>query len=256
MKRTLTGFTLAACLLTTAALSDSYAQKKPAAQPKLGQAAAAAKPADEEALKAELAEVLKLDAATRVERLTAFVKANPDSPQTLRAQELLASARAALGDEKLRAGDHSAGIELFRAAVAEAPATMSDKLFVEVIAQLPANLYMLGDRGRGARTGARGRGARRRERDAPALGRLLLLRHRAARRGRAPRAGGRPAEARDVGRTPGARRGAPLLAPARRGRRGVRARRGTRPAERLVAPHAGRAEACDGQGGRGRRALP
>ncbi len=148
MKRTLTGFTLAACLLTTAALSDSYAQKKPA-PPKLKPAAAKPNPVDEEALKAELAEVLKLDAATRVERLTAFVKANPDSPQTLRAQELLASARAALGDEKLRAGDHSGGIELFRAAVAEAPVTMSDKLFVEVIAQLPANLYVLGDRGAG-----------------------------------------------------------------------------------------------------------
>lgn len=150
MKRTLTGFTLAACLLTTAALSDSFAQKKPAPQTgKAKPAAAKPKPADEEALKAELAEVLKLDAATRVERLAAFVKANPDSPQTLRAQELLASARAALGDEKLRAGDHLAGIALFRAAVAEVPAAMSDKLFVEVIAQLPANLYMLGDRGAG-----------------------------------------------------------------------------------------------------------
>src|SRR5215203_4027908 len=103
MKRTLSSFTLAACLLTTAALSDSYAQRKPAPKPK----PAAARPADEDALKAELDGVLKLDAAARVERLTAFVKANPDSPQTLRAQELLTSARAALGDEKIRAGDHA-----------------------------------------------------------------------------------------------------------------------------------------------------
>src|SRR5215203_3753221 len=148
MKRTLSSFTLAACLLTTAALSDSHAQKKPA--PQTGKAKpAAAKPADEVALKAELDEVLKLDAATRVERLTAFIKANPDSPQTLRAQELLVVARASLGDEKLRAGDHAAGIELFRAAVREAPAAMSDKLFAEVIAQLPANLYVLGNRGAG-----------------------------------------------------------------------------------------------------------
>lgn len=149
MKRTLTSFTLAVCLLTTAALSDSYAQRKPAPTGKAKPAAVKPKPADEEALKAELDEVLKLDAATRVERLTAFVKANPDSPQTLRAQELLVGARAALGDEKLRAGDHAAGIELFRAAVAEAPAAMSDKLFAEVLAQLPANLYMLGNRGPG-----------------------------------------------------------------------------------------------------------
>ncbi|HEX8291971.1 MAG TPA: hypothetical protein VF570_09465, partial [Pyrinomonadaceae bacterium] len=152
MKRTLSSFTLAACLLTTAAPSDSFAQRKPAAQGGKGKPAAsrpkpaAGKPAGEDALKAELDELLKLDAAARVERLTAFVKANPDTPQTLRAQELLTSARAALGDQKLRAGDRAAAGELFRAAVAGAPASMSDKLFAEVLAQLPANLYVLGER--------------------------------------------------------------------------------------------------------------
>jgi tetratricopeptide (TPR) repeat protein len=148
MKRTFTGFTLIAFLTLTAV--PSFTQRKPAA-PKLKPAAAkpAANPADEDALKAELDGVLKLDAAARVERLTAFVRANPDAPQTLRAQELLTSARAALGDEKLRAGDHAAGIELFRAAVKEAPARMSDKLFAEVLAQLPANLYVLGERDAG-----------------------------------------------------------------------------------------------------------
>src|ERR1044071_1502284 len=119
MKRILSSITFAACLLMTAALSDPFesaAQKKPAqegkqkpaaSKPKTPAAKPAAQPADEDALKAELDEILKLDAAARVERLTAFVKANPDSPQTLRAQELLASARAALGDEKLRAGDRA-----------------------------------------------------------------------------------------------------------------------------------------------------
>src|SRR5919205_107832 len=76
-------------------------------------------------------------------------KAKPAPPQTLRAREFLTSARAALGDEKLRAGDRAAGVELFRAAVKEAPAEMSDKLFAEVIAQLPANLYVLGERDAG-----------------------------------------------------------------------------------------------------------
>ncbi|MFL6257363.1 MAG: tetratricopeptide repeat protein, partial [Pyrinomonadaceae bacterium] len=150
MKRTFIGFTLSAFLTLTAAAV--VAQRKPAPQkpkPAAAKPAPAAKPADEDALKAELDEVLKLDAATRVERLTAFVKANPDSPQTLRAQELLTSARAALGDERLRAGDRAAGIELFRTAVAEAPATMSDKLFAEVVSQLPANLYVLGERDAG-----------------------------------------------------------------------------------------------------------
>ena len=154
MKRTFSSFTLAILLLATTAALTSHAQRKPAgskpsAQKGKGKAAPkapAAKPADEDALKAELDEVLKLDAATRVERLQAFLKANPETPQTLRAQELLTSARAALGDERLRGGDRAAGIELFRAAVAEAPAEMSDKLFAEVIAQLPANLYVLGER--------------------------------------------------------------------------------------------------------------
>ena len=151
MRRTLSSLAVAACLLLTAALSDSsFAQKKPAqsgkGKPKPAAPRPAAKPADEDALKAELDEVLKLDAAARVERLTAFVEANPDAPQTLRAQELLASARAALGDEKLRGGDRAAGMELFRAAVGEAPAQMSDKLFAEVLAQLPGNLYVLGER--------------------------------------------------------------------------------------------------------------
>ncbi|HEX8187011.1 MAG TPA: tetratricopeptide repeat protein, partial [Pyrinomonadaceae bacterium] len=152
MKRTFTSFALAACLMLTAAPSDSHAQRKPAppklkpaaAKPK--PAAAKPKPAGEDALRAELDEVLKLDAAGRVKRLTAFVEANPDSPQTLRAQELLTSARAALGDEKLRGGDRAAGAALFREAVAGAPAVMSDKLFAEVLAQLPANLYVLGER--------------------------------------------------------------------------------------------------------------
>ncbi|MDT5296686.1 MAG: hypothetical protein QOJ76_3566, partial [Acidobacteriota bacterium] len=129
----------------TAQTGKAKATTTNAAKPK----ASAAKPADGDALKAELDEIVKLDAATRVERLRAFVKENPDSPQTLRAQELLTSARAALGDERLRGGDRAAGVELFRAAVTDAPAAMSDKLFIEVVAQLPANLYVLGERDAG-----------------------------------------------------------------------------------------------------------
>ena len=147
MRRTLSAFTLATLLTLTAA---AVAQRKPPAQSGKGKPAAgkakAAKPADEDALKAELDEVVKLDAASRVERLEAFVRANPDSRQTLRARELLTSARAALGDERLRGGDRAAGVALLRAAVAQAPDRMSDKLFAEVVAQLPANLYVLGER--------------------------------------------------------------------------------------------------------------
>ncbi|HYE13339.1 MAG TPA: tetratricopeptide repeat protein [Pyrinomonadaceae bacterium] len=118
--------------------------KAPAAKPK---ASPAAKPTGEEALKAELAEIVKLaSAAERVERLKSFLKANEKSPLRPKAQELLTSARAALGDERLRSSDRAGGIELFRAAVLEAPAEMPDKLFFEVVSQLPANLYVLGER--------------------------------------------------------------------------------------------------------------
>ncbi|MET0625018.1 MAG: hypothetical protein ABW250_18875 [Pyrinomonadaceae bacterium] len=154
MKRTLSSFTLAILLSATAATiivaqqGKSPAAKTPAQKGKARPApkTTPAKPADEEALKAELDEIVRLEASARVERLKAFVKANPDTPQTLRAQELLTSARAALGDERLRAGDRAAALELFRAAVSEAPAGMSDRLFAEVVSQLPGNLYVLGER--------------------------------------------------------------------------------------------------------------
>ncbi|HEX8559535.1 MAG TPA: tetratricopeptide repeat protein [Pyrinomonadaceae bacterium] len=152
MRRTLHSLSFALLLAASVALTAGAQRKSPAqgakgkARPAAGKSKPAARPADADALKAELDEIVKLDAAARVERLTAFVKANPETPQTLRAQELLTSARAALGDERLRSSDRAAGIELFRAAVAEAPAAMSDRLFAEVVAQLPANLYLLGER--------------------------------------------------------------------------------------------------------------
>jgi tetratricopeptide (TPR) repeat protein len=146
-------------ILLLALAGVAAAQRKPAAQgakkPAAARPKASAKGAGgEDAQKSELEEIVKTDdagralhsAAERVERLQAFVKDHPNSAQLLRAEELLTSARAALGDEKLRGGDRAAGVELFRAAVAEAPEGMSDKLFAGVVSQLPANLYVLGER--------------------------------------------------------------------------------------------------------------
>ncbi|HEX3560017.1 MAG TPA: tetratricopeptide repeat protein [Pyrinomonadaceae bacterium] len=162
MKRVLSSFACVLLLLTLLGRADAQrkpASAKPAAQTVKETAgrpkAPAAKGArGEDAQKSELDEIVKLDdaghlklsAAERVERLEAFIKDHPDSTQLLRARELLTSARAALGDERLRGGDHAAGVELFRAAVGEAPEGMSDKLFLEVVSQLPANLYVLGER--------------------------------------------------------------------------------------------------------------
>src|SRR5438270_10926120 len=139
-------------LLSLVCAVETRAQRKPPAQAgskttgAARQKSSAQKSAGEDALKSEIDEIAKLGPAERVERLQAFVKEHAGSPSLLRAPELLTSARAALGDEKLRGGDRAEGIELFRAAVAEAPSAMSDKLFDGVISQLPANLYLLGER--------------------------------------------------------------------------------------------------------------
>ncbi|HEU4596129.1 MAG TPA: tetratricopeptide repeat protein [Pyrinomonadaceae bacterium] len=141
-------FKISAALLLLLIIGvNASAQRKPAKAKTAAKPPAAKKePASEDARKAELDEIVKLAPEERIERLKAFIKADPASPLALRAREFLTSARAAFGDEKLRTNDRLAGAELFRRAVAEAPAEMSDKLFVEVVAQLPANLYVLGER--------------------------------------------------------------------------------------------------------------
>jgi tetratricopeptide (TPR) repeat protein len=98
----------------------------------------------EEASKAELEALLKLPVAERIERLHAFIATNPRASLKARATEQLVSAHAALGDERLQARDATGGIELFKQAVALAPADMSDKLYYEIVSQLPANLFLRG----------------------------------------------------------------------------------------------------------------
>ncbi|HYG11807.1 MAG TPA: hypothetical protein VD835_17805 [Pyrinomonadaceae bacterium] len=138
-----------ACLLilfASLAAGATVAQKKPAGK----SSRAAAQPArgrvtrGEEVLKAELEALLKLPAAERIEGLRAFLEANPRSSLKTRATEHLVSAHAALGDERLQAQDAGGGVKLFKQAVALAPAEMSDKLYYEVVSQLPANLFLRG----------------------------------------------------------------------------------------------------------------
>ncbi|HEV7905366.1 MAG TPA: tetratricopeptide repeat protein [Pyrinomonadaceae bacterium] len=122
------------------------------AQKKTGKGARAAQPTakssgakkGDDAAKDELEALLKLPVAERVERLRAYLAADPPASLKARATEQLVSAHAALGDERLQAGDAAGGIELFKQAVALAPADMSDKLYYEVVSQLPANLFLRG----------------------------------------------------------------------------------------------------------------
>lgn len=85
--------------------------------------------------------------AKRIKALRKFVENFPKSEEIVRAQELMVSARAQLGDEKLQAGETEKGLEFFRLAVTEAPKPMSEKLFADVILQFPSNLFFRGQRG-------------------------------------------------------------------------------------------------------------
>lgn len=131
-------FLIISCLFTGAA----SAQKRKTTGKPAGSSTAAVDKADKD----ELDALLDLAPAERIEKLKAFIAAHPRSTLKMRAQELIVSARAALGDEKLKAGDAAGGIEQFRLALAEAPQGMSDKLFVEVLAQIPSNLFLRGER--------------------------------------------------------------------------------------------------------------
>ncbi|MGI8786864.1 MAG: tetratricopeptide repeat protein [Pyrinomonadaceae bacterium] len=86
------------------------------------------------------------DLPERIAALRKFVEDFPASKEMLRASELLVSTRAALGDEKLQAGETEKGIELFKLAVSDAPKPVSDKLFTEVVSQIPTNLFFRGER--------------------------------------------------------------------------------------------------------------
>lgn len=82
----------------------------------------------------------------RITLLKAFIANHPTSVALPRAHELLVVARAMLGDKKLQAGDAEGGIELFRAAIAEAPNDVPDRLFIDIISRIPLNLFFRGQR--------------------------------------------------------------------------------------------------------------
>jgi Flp pilus assembly protein TadD len=101
-------------------------------------------PAKAAELKSKLEEILKLPAWERIAELQDFIELDLPDDLADRATEHLVSAEAAYGDERLQAGDATRGVALFRQAVALAPDEMSDKLFFEVVSQLPANLVLRG----------------------------------------------------------------------------------------------------------------
>lgn len=90
---------------------------------------------------------LVLPVAERVVKLKEFLDTHPDSKERARAIEYLVSAHAAVGDQKLKSGDSTGGIEHLLRAINEAdPAATADNLFTGVITQIPTNLYLRGER--------------------------------------------------------------------------------------------------------------
>ncbi len=96
--------------------------------------------------KAELDALAKLPLTERIEKLKAFIETHPRSALKPFATELIISAHASLGDDKLKAGDIVGGLQQIELAITESPEKMSDRLFLKVVSQLPLNLYLRGQR--------------------------------------------------------------------------------------------------------------
>ncbi|HEY6122089.1 MAG TPA: TPM domain-containing protein [Pyrinomonadaceae bacterium] len=103
-------------------------------------------PVDDDAEAEEVELTLTLPFEARVTKLKDFLATHPRSKVRAHATELLISAYAALGDQKLRGGDVPGGTELLFLAIDQAPPNMSEKLFTGVIAEIPLNLYLSGER--------------------------------------------------------------------------------------------------------------
>jgi tetratricopeptide (TPR) repeat protein len=84
------------------------------------------------------------NAAERIAALQRFIANFPQSTEKIKAQELIVSARAAIGDEKLRLSETESGVELFKLAVKDVPQPISDKFFSEILLQFPTNLFWRG----------------------------------------------------------------------------------------------------------------
>ena len=106
---------------------------------------------DDDAESEEVELTLALPLEERVAKLKSLIEKRPMSKSRPRATELLVSAHAALGDERLKKGDSTGGIEHLMLAIANAPVNPTERLFSGVISQIPMNLYLRGERGAATR---------------------------------------------------------------------------------------------------------
>ena len=126
------------------------APKKPAAKPVAKPVAAATPKIDPAKEKASFdAAVAETTASAKAELLVKFLASYPKSEFKIRAEESLAGARAAMADESMTAGDTEIAIRLFKLAIENAPKPYNERLFSEVIATIPANVYWRGHKAEG-----------------------------------------------------------------------------------------------------------
>ena len=132
--------------VTTTSVKVEKAKEKPAAPAKSSKSTYVNTPEDDADESEEVELVLTLPLAERVAKLKEFLDAFPNSKSKPRAIELLVSTYASLGDLKLKDGDHEGGLRNLLLAISEAPTSISDKLYSGVVAQVPSNLYLRGER--------------------------------------------------------------------------------------------------------------
>ena len=124
-------------------------KKPPAAAPKSTpvKQKTAAEIAEQDADESEEVELtLTKPLPERAVKLREFLDTHPESKSRPRAIELLISTHAGLGDQKLKNGDIGGGIEQMMHAIDEADPGIPENLFAGVIAQIPTNLYLRGER--------------------------------------------------------------------------------------------------------------
>lgn len=85
-------------------------------------------------------------AGDRVAALQKFLTDFPESEHRTAAQELIASSRVLLAEEKLLSGDRVGAAELYKLVIEEAPKPFTNQMFRESIAAIPATLFWRGAR--------------------------------------------------------------------------------------------------------------
>ncbi|MEQ1922727.1 MAG: tetratricopeptide repeat protein [Pyrinomonadaceae bacterium] len=129
-------------LLSFSAFSQAAKPKSTPLKPKPKPTATPTKKPDEKTAWDKAAAIE--GAAERVKALQKFNETYPKSTRRGEAIEMIATARGALGNEKIDAKDLDAAIVFFKAAVTDAPKPIGEKLWTDTLSKIGANLFFRG----------------------------------------------------------------------------------------------------------------